>query len=195
MKKVSDALNSYMNNEKHFEIYDMYSLHLKSGNSYYIAAADKDIDWDGIKWKSNLFIISREQIKLQGAPTVDTLSVSIKCDSEDVVDGVPFMQACHNGNLDNAVLTLYKAYFKDGLCVGAYKIFEGLTEVSTAGGLGVKLVVKSIVQGLSQEIPIRIFAPQSAYAANKAGSVVSSDQDTYTMLIPLKPSMRVLLQV
>lgn len=195
MRQVSNELREYMLREKHFETYDMYRLALPSGNVYYIAAADKDISWNGETWRHDLFIISREQIKLEGAPTVDSLSVAIKCGKADIVDGMPFMAACHNGLLENAVLSLYKAYFKDGEMVGAYKIFEGLVEVSSAGGIGVKLSVKSIVQGLAQEVPIRVFAPQSAYAANSSGNVVSSDQDTHTMLIPLKPSMRVLVQV
>ena len=193
MKQVNTELNDYLNNEKHFDSNDMYSIHLQNGDVYYIADSDEDIEWNGHTWSHRLFIMSREQIKLNGAPAVDTLSVSIKCDSSDKIGGVPFMAACHRGILDGAVLGLYRVYFKDGENIGAYKLFEGTIEVSSAGGLGVKLSVKSIIQGLSQSVPTRIFAPQSAYTNNGSGAVVSSQSDTYTLLIPLKPSQRVLV--
>lgn len=194
MKQVSQELNNYLNTEKHFVVFDMYVLQLKDGRTFYIADADKDIEWDGKVWNHNMFLISRDQIKVQGTPTVDTLSVNIKCDINDKLGDVPFMLACHNGLLENSMMALYKAYFKDDKFVGAFKIFEGVVEVSNAGGLGVKLSVKSVVQGLAQEVPIRIFAPQSAYT-NKNGVVTSSSSDTCSMLIPLKPSMKVLVKI
>lgn len=195
MKQVDSVLNDYMNNEKHFESNDLFLLKLQDGGDYYITNSDVDVDWGGHIWTSRLFIISREQVRLQGAPAVDTLSVSIKCNEADKLGGVPFMAACHNGLLDGAVLALYKVYFRDGECLGAYKMFEGITEVSQAGGISVKLSVKSIVQGLSQSVPVRIFAPQTAYTANASGVVISSSTDKYTMLVPLKPSQNVLARI
>lgn len=194
MKSVSDELNTYLNEEKHFEVYDMYSLHLKDGRTFYIADADVDIHWNDIVWNHKLFIISRDQIKVQGEPSVDTLSVNIKCDVNDKIGDVPFIKACHMGLLENSMMGLYKAYFKNGELVGAFKLFEGIVEVNSAGGMGVKLSIKSVVQGLAQNVPIRIFAPQSAYT-NKNGTVTSSSSDSYSMLIPLKPSMKVLARL
>lgn len=206
MKKVSNELNNYLNNERNFTVIDMYALRLNDGQEFYISSGDVDVEYAGRVWKHDLFIIGREQIKLQGAPTVDTLGINIKCSSSDKLNGVPFMLACHNGMLDGAMMALYKAYFRSAgtvvgtdlqlqnEIVGAYKIFEGLTEVSSVGGLGVKLSVKSVVQGLAQNIPVRVFAPQSAYR-NDNGTVTTSDKDEHTMLIPLKPSMRVLVKL
>ncbi|MDY5045517.1 baseplate hub protein [Phascolarctobacterium sp.] len=195
MKSVNSKLDEYLNAEVHFETCDMYSLKLSNGKIYYIASRDTDVIWNSKTWKHNLFLLSRDKIKLQGAPTVDTLDVNVKCDKNDVIEGMPFILACHKGLLDKAVLSLYKAYFKDGKCVDVYKIFEGLVEIASAGGMNVKLSVKSVVQGLNQSIPIRIFAPQSAYTSNSSGAIVSSSVDTYTMLIPLKPSGRVLIKM
>lgn len=194
MKQVSNDLNEYLNNERNFVAVDLYLLKLKSGNTYYLTDFDADVVWNGITWQHKLLLIKRDLLSLNGEPSVDTLTVNINCSNNDKIDGVPFMYACHNGLLDDGVMALYKAYFKDGVCVGAYKIFEGLTEVNSAGGIGVKLSIKSIVQGLSQNIPPRVFAPQSAYC-NDNGTVTTSDKDEYTMLIPLKPSMRVLVKL
>jgi len=194
MKSVSNSLNEYLNAEKHFETSDMYSIKLTDGTVYYIANRDEDVSWNNHTWIHNLFLLNREKIKLQGEPTVDTLDIVVKCNDNDVIGGFPFILACHKGLLDKAVVSLYKAYFENGKCVDAYKIFEGIAEISNAGGMTVKLTVKSVVQGLNQNIPTRIFAPQGAYTSNSKGAIVSSSTDTYSMLIPLKPSGKVLLK-
>ncbi len=194
MKKVSDELNDYLNSEKHFIVTDMYALRLRDGQTFYITDSDQDIDWNGHMWRHNMFLISRDQIKLQGTPTVDTLSVNIKCGINDMLGDLPFMLSCHNGILEGAIMGLFKAYFNDEGFVGAFKIFEGIVEVSSAGGLGVKLSVKSVVQGLAQSVPIRVFAPQSAYTNNN-GTVTTSSADTYSMLVPLKPSSNVVVKL
>lgn len=194
MKQVNGELNDYLNSERHLDYCDLYLLSLKNGDKYYIADYDKDIEYEGHTWHHNLFLMGRDQVKMQGEPSVDSLSVTIKCDRRDLIGGVPFMQACHSGVLDDGQLALFKAYLKDGELVGVFKFFEGFTEVTSAGGLGIKLTVKSIIQGLSQEIPVRVFAPQSAYV-NKNGTIATSPSDSYSLLIPLKPSMKVLVRV
>ena len=72
--------------------------------------------------------------------------------------------------------------------------FMGLCEVDSAGGIAVKLKVKSEMQGLAAYIPPRVFVGQASYT-NQSGTVVSSSTDHTNMLIPLKPSLNVLLQV
>ena len=195
MKAVNATLSDYLNTERNIESADLYQLRLKNGVSYYVTSCDKDVVWAGHIWSHRLLILKREQINLKGAPAVDTLNITVHCDENDLLEGEPFMSACHNGVLDQAYLALYKAYFRDGECIGAYEVFEGKVEITSAGGITVKLAVKSIIQGLSQQVPVRIFAPQSAYASNEQGAVTSSSTDTATALIPLKPSSRVLISL
>lgn len=194
MKTVSTDLSNYMNSEKHFQTCDLYKLVLTNGTTYYIADSDTDVAYDGHTWEHNRGLYSRDQIKLTGEPTVDTLTINIACSRADFIGSVPILQACHDGVLSGATMTLYKVYFSEGVAVGGVRLFQGFCEVSQAGGLKVKLTCKSYVQGLSQNVPVRIFAPQAAYA-NVDGTVTSSDSDTTTMLIPLKPSQRVLVKL
>ena len=84
--------------------------------------------------------------------------------------------------------------FDNNKCIGLLEVFSGRTEVDTSGGLAVKLKVKSVLQGLASPKPVRMFAGQYAYSENK-GVITTSSTDVTSMLIPLKPSMNVLLKV
>lgn len=194
MKQVSTDLSQYMNTEKHFEICDLYRIVLTDGTTYYIANYDTDVNYNGHIWEHSKGLFTRDQLKLTGEPTVDSLTVTIACDRRDIVSGVPMLKAAHDGIFSGCELTLYKLYFNDGLPIGSVQLFDGFCEVSEAGGLKIKLNCKSYVQGLSQNIPLRIFAPQTAYA-NTNGTVTTSSTDTTTMLVPLKPSQRVLVKI
>lgn len=207
MKSAGATLNEYLNTEKNMVCCDLYMLMLKNKVRYFYADTDIDVYWAGQRWRHDQLILSRDQIQLKGAPAVDSLSITVRCDERDILEGMTFMQACHVGTLDQAYMSLYKAYFRpagivDGTdlqlqneCIGAYEVFQGKVEIAGAGGIEVKLTVKSVIQGLAQPVPVRIFAPQSAYASNGSGAIVSSNTDTASMLIPLKPSSKVLINL
>ena len=194
MKNADDNLLSYLNSKTSYQSCDLYVLKLADGTVYRFAAYDKDIVLSGERYYHNPFKFKRDQIKLQGAPNVDSLSVTIYAEPQDKLGDKAFMKAVHNGSLDGSMLGLYRAYFDDHECVGALHLFFGRCEVSSAGGLTVKLTVKSELQGLAAMIPTRVFVGQSSYV-NAGGTVVTSSTEQSNMLIPLKPSMNVLLQV
>lgn len=195
MKTVNGDLNNYLNTKKHFQTCDLYRLVLANGSTYYIANYDVDIAWNGHLWEHRRGLFTRTQTKLSGEPTVDTMTVTICCDDRDIIDNKPILQAAHDGCFDKATLSVYKIYFdEEDAVAGGFELFEGKTEVSSAGGLKIELKVKSIIQGLASLVPIRIFAPQSAYT-NVNGTVTLSSTDEATMMIPLKPSNRVLVKL
>lgn len=194
MKSINSTLLEYLNQETSFASCDLYTLRLADGKVFYYANYDRDVVIDGIRYSHTPFMFKRDSIKLQGAPNVDSLSISVYCLPEDKVAGKSFMKLVHDGGLENSMLVLSRAYFGDIGCIGAFQLFSGRCEVSSAGGLTVKLTVKSVLQGLAGLIPPRIFASQAAYTAVN-GSIVTSSTDVTSMLIPLKPSSNVLLQV
>lgn len=193
MKTASNAIRSILAAESS-ETCDLYTLSLANGAVYYFASYSSDVSYGGITYDHKKFIIRRQQVKLSGAPSVDTLGVTIYCQSSDTIGGVPFMQACHDGALDQSTLLLSRAYFYAGECVGVLDIFSGRCEVHSSGGLCVNLNVKSVLQGLAAPIPVRMFASQAAYV-NSNGVITTSSHDTTSMVIPLKPSGNVLLRL
>ena len=176
------------------QVCDLYTLVLESGTTYRFASYDRDVTYDGNTWEHATFAFKRDQLKLQGAPSVDTLGVTVYCTPDDKLGEVPFMTGCHNGLLDQSMMQLCRAYFSDGECVGVVPMFSGKCEVQQSGGLSVKLKIKSIIQGLAAPLPVRMFAAQAAYA-NADGVITTSSTDTTSMVIPLKPSGNVLVRM
>ena len=193
MKIASDAVKACLASAA-MQVCDLYTLVLESGTTYRFASYDRDVTYDGNTWEHTTFAFKRNQLKLQGAPTVDALGVTVYCTPDDKLGSVPFMAGCHNGLLDQSMMQLCRAYFSDGECVGVVPMFSGKCEVQQSGGLSVKLSIKSIIQGLAAPLPVRMFAAQSAYA-NADGVITTSSTDTTSMVIPLKPSGNVLLKV
>ena len=193
MKTASDEIKACLAAES-MESCDLYTLTLADGTVYRYANYDRDVTYANITYSHTPFAFKREAMKLSGVPIVDTLGVTVCCTPEDKIGTTPFMQACHNGVLDDSMLLLSRAFFSGGSCVGVIPVFSGRCEVNQSGGLAVKLNVKSVIQGLAAQIPIRMFARQAAYANNN-GTVTVSNTDTTSMVIPLKPSSNVLVKI
>ena len=193
MKTATDVIKNCLAAES-TQVCDLYTLVLESGETYRFTSFDRDVSYDGNMWTYRPFLFQRGQVKLQGAPSVDTLSVTVYCTPDDKLGDVTFMAGCHNGLLDQSMMQLCRAYFSDGECIGIVPVFSGKCEVNQSGGLAVKLNVKSIIQGLAAPLPVRMFAAQAAYA-NSNGVIVVSENDTTSMVIPLKPSGNVLVRM
>lgn len=164
MKQVSEALEVHLNQEKSFLSCDLYELVLKSGVAYYWAITDVDVKLGGRTYRADGPIIARNQIKTSSTVSVDKLTVTINCNQEDRIGGVPIMAVAHNGGFDGATLKLRRAFFKDnGQVIDAIDLFEGFVEVKKGGGLTLQLDVKSTVQKLNVEYPVRRYYPQCPY--------------------------------
>ena len=160
--------------------------------------ADKDIVFNGKLYKSNKFIIRREQTKTDGAPSVETLSVKIYADHDhdDTIAGANLLKAAHEGRLYDGYISLARAFLdaETGELLGALMLFNGRCEISSCGGIICQLSAKSETIGLSASVPLRTFAPQNVYQEEN-GVVSTASKDTYTCMIPLKPSKNVLVKI
>lgn len=199
MKQISNNLIEYMTEERSFLCCDLFDITLKSGNDYYIADFDTDVEYNNKTYRHDLFLMIRDQTKIIGEPTVDTLSVTIYTDNnhEDKIEHKNILLACHEGLLDQATVSLRRAYFDPDTknLIGVADLFTGRAEITNVGGISAKLDIKSVASGLAGLYPVRIFAPTKAYIENSSGSIVTSSTDETTCVIPLKPSKNVLIMV
>lgn len=190
MRNCTQALVDYMTTQPCFLCCDLFEINLKNGTTYKIA----DFDIDVQNYRHDLFIMQREQTKITGEPTVDSLNVTLFTDKSD---NVSVLKQCHDGLWDNCTITLRRAYFDADTkeVVGIIDLFTGRGEISSVGGLGVKFVVKAETSGLSSLYPVRIFASGRAYRDGSGGDITTSSADTTTVAIPLKPSANVLVSI
>ena len=203
MKTVNQALQNYLNTEKNFISCDLFELELASGNIYYYADTDCDITYNNHIYRHDALLIKRQQIKLQGQVTVDTLGVTIYTDGDhaaDMIESQPVLAVAHNGTLDGAKMYLRRAFFNvtDGQVpaasvVGVVSLFGGDVEIKSSGGIKLELTIKAKTQGLNKEFPIRKYYPEGCYTTT-GGVVISTGETNDTCLIaPFVPRKEVLL--
>ena len=203
MKTVEPALQNYLNTEKNFISCDLFELVLANGNTYYYADSDCDISYNNHVYKHDALLIKRQQIKLQGQVTVDTLGVTIYTDRDhagDMIESQPVLAVAHNGTLDGAKMYLRRAFFEvtDGQLpaasvVGVVALFGGDVEIKSSGGIKLDLTIKANTQGLNKEFPIRKYYPEGCYTTT-GGVVISTGETNDTCLIaPFVPRKEVLI--
>lgn len=193
MKVVSEALATYLNNEKNMISCDLFELWLADGGRYYYTDADKSITYDGKTYRHDRLLIKRQQVKLHDSVVVDTMTVTIYADKNTKLGSKSLLAAAHDGTLDMAKIVLKRCFFRGDTVLGVIGLFGGGIEVKACGGLSLELTVKAKTQGLSQEFPLRKYYPQGTYSTS-GGTVTSSNTDSDSCLIaPYVPLKEVLL--
>lgn len=193
MKQVTSALETYLNTERNIQACDIYELKLSNGHKYYYADMDADITYNGNIYRHDSLLFNRAQVKLNSTVVVDTMTIEVKGGKNDLIEGVPFIKAVHNGALDRAKLYLRRCFFRDSQIVGCIDLFGGLTEISSAGGLLVTLEVKAETSGLNMDFPIRKYYPQGSFSTDADGVVTIKDSDEIAVVAPFKPQKEVLM--
>lgn len=198
MRNCNEALERVLKTERNFNCCDLFVLALKDGTVIRIADYDIDITYKNEIYRHDTLIVKRDQTKQSGSPTVDNLTVTIYADQNhtgDYLKGEYVLKLAHDGKLDDAQLTLRRAFLNaDGTLIGVIDLFVGNCDVENCAGITCTLKAKSEVVGLNTNLPLRIYAAQNTYVTNEDGFVVTSDEDSGTMAVPLKPRSDVLLK-
>lgn len=194
MKTVTTRLQTHLHNERHMISCDIYELTLDDGSKHYFADSDIDVLYSDNLYKHDSIVIKREQSKLHDRVVVDNLAIVVYADKKYLLNGKPFLQAAHDGDLDLAKLYLKRCFFdKNGAVIGAVDLFGGNVEVQSAGGIEIKLSVKAKTQGLNMEFPIRKYYPQGSYTTNGDTVVSSVELDKTSLIAPYVPDRGSLL--
>lgn len=165
MKQVSHELLEYLHSKKEFYMCDLYEITLKSGLVFRYASYDMDIVTDGKTYSHKGPHFKRNRIKLSSGIAVDKMTVRVYTDPKDTISNVPMMQIAHNGGFDEANLSLLRCFMSaPGVVVGTIEMFAGYVDVESGGGLEMKWVVKSGVQKLNVDYPLRKYYPTCPYA-------------------------------
>lgn len=176
MKNVASALLNHLLTSDEFQFCDLYELTLENGNVYRYAQYDRDVTCDGKIYSSTGPIFKRNRIKLSGSITVDKLTVTINADANDKVEDVPLLEMAHNGGLDNSRLTILRPFFNaDGSIAGTVMLFSGYVDIKDGGGLELALEVKSSVQLLNVDYPLRKYYPTCPWNLYGAGCALNKE--------------------
>jgi uncharacterized phage protein (TIGR02218 family) len=166
MKQVPAELLEYLHTRTEFFMCDLYEITLKSGLVFRYAVYDRDITLpDGRFFSCKGPLFKRTRIKLSSGIAVDKMTATVHSDATDKISNTPMVQVAHNGGFDEATLSLLRCFMgSPGFVIGAVEMFTGYVDVDGGGGIEMKWVVKSGVQKLNVEYPLRKYYPTCPYS-------------------------------
>ncbi len=175
MKQVAPELLAYLHSCTDFYMCDLYELTLFSGLTFRYASYDMDISLlDGKFFSSKGPQFKRDRTRLSSTISVDKLNVTVLLDDTDKISDVPIMHIAHNGGFDEATLSLYRCFMSiPGSVVGLVEMFTGYVDVKDGGGLTMSWEIKSSVQRLNVDYPLRKYYPTCPYSLYDAGCGVN----------------------
>lgn len=169
MKQCSQTLANYLATNSKLNMCDLYEFRLGNGIVLRYADYDRDVIAGGNTYLMNGPVFSRAKISLKLGGSVDTMSLSAYVNDKDSIADKTFMQAACLGAFDDGSLSLYQCYFyDDGSVVDYVLIFKGEMEVKSGGGLKLTFDVKSSVQRLNVEYPLRSYYVECPYSVYDA---------------------------
>lgn len=128
MRDASEKLIALLNADQ-FLMADLYTITTIQGDVYRYTNFDAHLTVDGLLYRSDGPVISREGISLSLGVEVDSLSISIQVSSNESFDQIPVVQAFHNGVLDGARFKLERVFMDyrtpTDTSAGTIKLFEG----------------------------------------------------------------------
>lgn len=177
MKEMTQELKQHLMQSRNYISCLLYDLHLVNEDSYYFCEFDQDVFYHGKKYKHDMNIATATNTEINSSLTVDKMSITLYTDETDTLEGAKFMEIARNGGLDKASLTVHRAFIdENGETIGAIKLFTGILEVRSGGGITLKLDIKSKIQSLNIEFPNRRYYPTCPYSLYSTACGVDKEQ-------------------
>lgn len=158
MKNASPALISLLNSGGPFYMADLYTFTLSTGTIVRYANYDMTLIYSGNTYDSNGPGFERTSVRTVFGLEVDTLDIKIWPDATDQIGGLPWIQAAARGVLDNATLSLDRAFMSSpGTIVGTLNIFSGRVSDLSMTRTEVDMTVKSDLELLNIQMPRELY--------------------------------------
>lgn len=167
MRNASATLISLLNNNVNFKMADLLLIQqIGAGDTLALCGADFPIN-DGFNTYlprpassgENGLLFKRSSTKLMVGLQVDEMS--IKLIGQHTYGGIPFQQAVANGALDNAYITLQRAFMPEwgDTTPGFIWMFSGRVSDVMVSRNEIDLKVKSDIELLDLQFPRNLFQP------------------------------------
>ncbi|MBF0161618.1 MAG: DUF2163 domain-containing protein [Magnetococcales bacterium] len=176
MKHASDELIQCLQSEQSFLMADLYEFQLVDGSTLRYSTFDADFLCDGRLYSSTGPIIRRSRTRCVIGVEVDTLNLEVVPGLNDLLLGVPWLQAAGVGALDGATLALYRVFLQPDLSVvGGITLFVGqVADIQITRSLA-KITVNSSIQLLNIKLPRNVWQPGCIHTLYDADCGIDRD--------------------
>lgn len=177
MRSASTALMSYLAAQKAAPdapmlMADCYTFTLLSGLILTYTNAAVPISMNGFVYAANSILVDGLTFKCTTTLDVDKQHISIAARSTDMVQGVPFLLALHNGVFDGCQVKRERAFLSTWQSppIGSVILFQGLvTSIDQIGRTSAEITVASDLVLLDLDMPRNLYAPSCGHTLYDSG--------------------------
>jgi uncharacterized phage protein (TIGR02218 family) len=179
VKNVSNALKSFVANNKTCYMAELFTISLMNGAVIRFCTGQKDILFGGFTFpasRNGSGAWKRGPIKLYLGLQSDTMELDVIADTTDTVNGTPIIQAVHLGFLDGATVkveALYMATYGDISNGSEIKFLGEITNIDEVGRSHARITVTSLIHRLDMPIPNRLIQPACSNTLFDAGCTLT----------------------
>jgi len=161
-------------NSRAFASVDLFEFTFIDGSTIRYAGGGLSITWEGKTFQGGEPLIKRDSVRIGRGLEADNMTLTVTPHEDDLLVGLPFVAAVHNGVFDGALFTLWRGHYaKPGSpIVGAIQRFSGpVTDVE--GEDDIRITVKSWLSQLDRQIPVEVYQPGCNWTIFSAGCGLS----------------------
>jgi len=184
MRSASTALKNFLATRQPFWSADLFTIVLVDGTTINVCSTDIDISYSGTTWHASGPTFTRGSWRMTSTIDVPDLQIQIASSGSDYSVG-NFKLLAHNGYLDGAQVTLYRAVMTapGNTAMGIVTLFSGLVSQIDIDGIGIKMTVKSQATILQQYMPRNVYTAGCSWALYGSGCTLSRAAHTAIQLV------------
>lgn len=175
MKTATAGMIAMLQNNNTFYIADLYTFTLQNGAVYYYTDADITLVYDTHTFVHNELRLQRTGTKLTTGLEVDTMSINVYPQSTDLMNGVTFLKALAQGQIDGAIVKVDRAIMTawGDLSNGVISMFIGRVSEANMSRTNAVITVKSELELLNIQMPKNLYNLSCIHTLYDAGCTLA----------------------
>ena len=162
MKSASAGLIALLNSQT-FLMADLLTINMVNGSSLYYCNWDTDLVVGGVTYLSGDAQFSRTKSGCKTGINVDTMTVTLYAQPNNLILGAPVMEQIRNGLLDAAQVKVDRCFMPvnepGNTSAGTVSIFSGRLTTAKAGRSEAELTVANELVLLNVQMPRNLYQP------------------------------------
>jgi len=189
VKSISVDLQALFDSNINFMEFDLFTITLQDGTIIRTTNCDRALTFSGTTWQSDAPIIDRTKTKTVIGTQVDTMTLTIKPQSSETVQGMKYQKAARLGTFDGATVLVESAYLTTyPNVIGKMHVFSGLVGEVDPSKTQVEMQVKSALQILQNQFPRNVFQASCSRVLYGTGCGVTRATYTFTGALTATPT-------
>jgi uncharacterized phage protein (TIGR02218 family) len=194
MRPASSGLIAFLLSRQPFWTTDLFSFALTNGTTNNWTSSDQSITAGGTLYVAMGPALTRTKWSVKNTIEVPEMEIKMLSTGTDYNSGENIKLLIHNGLLDGATITLYRAFMPTfgNTSYGQVLLFQGKTSTISLGAIGATITVKGINVCLQQYMPRNLFQLSCIHSLYDSGCTKDRADYTFEGVVGVAPTAQLI---